>query len=78
LRKSVDEARRASATREERRKAQERTYRFMSTMAGDMPGFEESTRALFAGDENRFLELTAGWPGDVRDYAQRLASGCGA
>jgi hypothetical protein len=44
-------------------------------MAGDIPGFEESTRALFAGDENRFLELTAGWPDDVRDYTQRLASG---
>jgi hypothetical protein len=74
LRKLVDEARRATATREDTRKAQERAYQFMSTMAGDMAGFEESTRALFAGDSNKFLELTAGWPGDVRDYAQRLAS----
>jgi hypothetical protein len=75
LRKLVDEARRATATRDERRRAQERAYQFMSTIAGDMPGFEESTRALFAGEETKFLELTAGWPGDVRDYAQRLASG---
>jgi len=46
----------------------------MSPMAGDMAGFEESTRALFAGDGRKCLELTAGWPGDVRDYALRLAS----
>jgi hypothetical protein len=73
LRKLVDEASRATAPREEMRKAQERAYRFMSTMAGDMPGFEECTRALFAGDASKFDELSAGWPGDVRDYAQRLA-----
>jgi hypothetical protein len=39
-----------------------------------MAGFEESTRALFAGDSSKFLQLTAEWPGDVRDYALRLAS----
>jgi hypothetical protein len=74
LRKLVEEARRAAATHEDRRMAQERAYRFMSTMAGDMAGFEESTRALFAGDLSKFFELTAGWPGDVRDYARSLAS----
>jgi hypothetical protein len=74
LRKLVEEAKRRTATREERRRAQERAYQFMSAMAGDMAGFEESTRALFAGDSNKFLQLTAGWPGDVRDYALGLAS----
>jgi hypothetical protein len=74
LRKLVDAARRETAARDETRRAQERAYQFMSTMAGDMAGFEESTRALFAGDSSKFLQLTAGWPGDVRDYALRLAS----
>lgn len=74
LRKLVEEARRHSADSEGKRLAQERTYQFMSAMAGDMPGFEESTRALFAGDATRFIQLTAGWPADVRDYALRLAS----
>jgi hypothetical protein len=73
LRKLVDEARRGSATREEKRRAQERAYQFMSTMAGDLPGFEESTRALFAGAPDKFRELIAGWPADVRDYALHLA-----
>jgi hypothetical protein len=45
----------------------------MSTMAGDLPGFEESTRALFAGDPDKFRELIAGWPADVRDHALHLA-----
>ena len=38
-----------------------------------LPGFEEATRALFANDRTRFEELIAGWPGDVRDHAVRLA-----
>jgi hypothetical protein len=74
LRKLVDEARRRSAGSEGKRMAQERAYQFMSTMAGDLPGFEESTRALFAGDTTKLMELMAGWPEDVRDYALRLAS----
>lgn len=74
LRKLVEEAKRSTATREDRRKSQERAYQFMSVMAGDMAGFEESTRALFAGDSNKFIQLTAEWPSDVRDYALALAA----
>lgn len=74
LRKLVEEAKRSTTTREDRRRTQERAYQFMSAMAGDMAGFEESTRALFAGDSQKFIELVAEWPGDVRDYALGLAS----
>ena len=74
LRKLVEEAKRSTATREDRRRTQERAYQFMSVMAGDMAGFEESTRALFAADSHKFIQLVAEWPGDVRDYALRLAS----
>ena len=74
LRKLVEEAKRSTAIRDDRRRTQERTYQFMSAMAGDMAGFEESTRALFAGDSNKFIQLTAEWPGDIRDYALGLAS----
>ena len=34
-------------------------------MAGNEPGFEESTRALYAGDADRFETLTESWPVDV-------------
>ena len=73
LRKLVDQARRASGDRDRVRAAQDAAYRFMSAIAGNLPGFEEATRALFAYDRRRFGELIAGWPRDVRDYAIHLA-----
>ncbi|SAL03583.1 hypothetical protein AWB81_06451 [Caballeronia arationis] len=75
LRKLVEEARRANGEKDRIRKAHERAYRFMSAVAGDLPGFEEATRALFADDPRRFDELVCAWPCDVRDYATRLAFG---
>ena len=75
LRKLVDQARRDLAERDRVRQAHEAAYRFMSAMAGNQPGFEEATRALFANDSARFEQQVAGWPADVRDYATRLALG---
>jgi hypothetical protein len=45
----------------------------MSAFAGNLPGFEEATRSLFAYDRRRFTEFVAKWPKDVRDYAVKLA-----
>jgi hypothetical protein len=73
LRKLVEEARKSSGARDRVRASQEATFHFMSAMAGDFPGFEEASRALFANDRRRFAELIAGWPEDVRDHAIRLA-----
>jgi len=73
LRKLVDEARRISGDRDRVRGAQEAAYRFMSATAGNLPGFEEATRALFAYDRRKFAQLIADWPEDVRDFAVRLA-----
>jgi hypothetical protein len=75
LRKLVEEARRTHVERDRMRGAQERAYHFMSAMAGDMPGFEEATRALFANDRTTFSALIAEWPADVRDYTMQLAFG---
>jgi hypothetical protein len=44
-------------------------------MAGNLPGFEEAARALFAGDRARFAGLIAAWPVDIRDHAVKLAFG---
>lgn len=73
LRKLVERARKAGAGKERQRRAQEAAYRFMSAMAGNQPGFEEATRALFAGQRARFTALVAGWPADVRAHASKLA-----
>jgi hypothetical protein len=75
LRKLVEDARRANAQRDGRRAAHERAYHFMSAMAGDLPGFEEAARALFADDRTCFGELIAGWPVDVRGHALALGFG---
>lgn len=73
LRKLVEEARRTSGDRDRIRAAQESAYRFISSIGGDRPGFEEATRALFAYDRRRFSDLIAAWPEDVRDHAIKLA-----
>jgi hypothetical protein len=73
LRKLVEDARRGHAARDSLREAQAAAYRFMSAMAGNLPNFEEATRALFANDAKRFAELIAAWPADLRDHTARMA-----
>src|SRR5437868_13339852 len=51
LRKLVEEARRANSEKDKNRQTQERVYHFISAMAGNLPGFEEATRALFANNQ---------------------------
>jgi len=75
LRKLVDAARRTQGEKARRRDATDAAYHFMSAIAGDMPGFEEATRALFAHQQSRFGELIAAWPEDVRDHAIALGFG---
>ena len=73
LRKLVDEARRSSGDRDRQRAARDAAYHFMSAMAGNLPHFEEASRALFADDRRRFIGQIAGWPADVRDHVVKLA-----
>jgi hypothetical protein len=73
LRKLVEEARRANGDADRARAARDAAYRFMSVMAGNLAGFEEASRALFADDRRRFVGLVAGWPDDIRDHVVKLA-----
>jgi len=73
LRKLVEEARRANLSRDRQRQAIECAYHFMSAMTGDLAGFEEASRALFANDAAKFRQQTEAWPADVRDYVRHLA-----
>jgi hypothetical protein len=74
LRKLVEEARHVNRGKDRRREAQESAYRFMSAMAGDEPGFEEASRALFAGNHETFKVAIRAWPADVRGHALHLAA----
>ncbi|WP_047286234.1 MULTISPECIES: DUF2239 family protein [Pseudomonas] len=73
LRRLVDEARRNGAEPQRQRAAQEAAYQFMLAMGGDLPGYEEATRALFAADHARLQQCIEHWPEGIRDYALRLA-----
>jgi len=73
LRRLVDAARGTGDGGAEKRDAQEAAYRFMSAMAGNLPMFEEASRALFAGRRENFERQIAGWPRDIRTYLSKLA-----
>ena len=73
MRKLVEQARRIGSSADRVRAAQSTTNRFMTAMAGDLDGYEEASRALFAADRSRFEARLAGWPEDIREHALRLA-----
>ena len=73
LRKLVHEARRNGGDRDRTRQARERAYHAMSTLAGNLAGFEEASRALFAGDHERLVAQMTTWSEDVRAYVLQLA-----
>ena len=73
LRKLVEAARRDSEAPNRRRAARDAAYSFASVMAGDRPGFEEMSRALFAGDVAGFGERIAAWPSDIAEHLRGLA-----
>lgn len=74
LRKLVHDARRKGSERDRMRQARDRAYHAMSTLAGDLAGFEEASRALFAGDPERLVAQMATWPPDVQAYVLQLAT----
>ncbi len=73
LRRLVDEARNRDPQQQKARLATDATYRFMSAMAGNLPGFEEAARSLYAGRRGRFENLVRGWPPDIRDHLLRIS-----
>ncbi|SKA12470.1 DUF2239 family protein [Consotaella salsifontis] len=73
LRRLVDQARRGEGDRGAVRDAQAASYHFMSAMAGDLPGFEEAVRALFAREPAKLADKVSTWPKDIAAYSLRLA-----
>ncbi|HEY3382411.1 MAG TPA: DUF2239 family protein [Vicinamibacterales bacterium] len=72
LRRLVDEARKREPASDRARGVRHAASRFMTAMAGNLAGFEEASRALFANDVGRMKALTHGWPRDVRKHLWRL------
>ena len=72
LRRLVDEARKREPGKEQARRTREAAGRIMWSIAGNLPGFEEASRALYAEDQPKFEELVGTWPQDIRDHLVRL------
>ncbi|MDO9181477.1 MAG: DUF2239 family protein [Bacteriovorax sp.] len=74
LRTLVEEAKKKLTNGNQIKQAQERTYKFISAIAGDFEGYEEALRALYKRDENNFLIQIQGWPNDVKNHAIEMAT----
>lgn len=73
LRKLVEEAKKLSQGTDLAREAQDATYQFMRVMAGDLVGYEEALRALYAKNSVKFKQLIQAWPKDIQTHIKRLA-----
>lgn len=74
LRKLVEYASREGHEADQARQARDATYRFIHAIAGNEPGFEEASRALFAANRARFSDAIALWPTDIRAHATGLCA----
>jgi hypothetical protein len=70
IRRLVDEARAAGPTP---REAQDRAYRFLSAIAGDLPKFEDTVREIYLGNPVGYDHFTHDWPQAIRDHGRALA-----
>ena len=74
LRRLIDQARKDVSGQEQVKQSQDSAQRFMTAVAGNLPGYEEAVRALYARNKAQFDRETANWPTDIRrcarDYAQ--------
>jgi hypothetical protein len=72
IRRLVDEARKREPGAQRARRLRDGIARFMWSMGGDLPNFEEATRALYGETDSRLDDLIASWPVDVREHVIRL------
>lgn len=69
LRRLVDDARARGRSPEQARDA---AYRFLTAIAGDLPGFEDAVRELYAGNLVGYDHFTQGWPPAIRDHGRAM------
>lgn len=72
IRKLIDD-KMAAQNKDDVKFAQERTYKVLTALAGNLPNFEEVIRFLYRKDKKKFLELTKDWPKDIVKYATQLS-----
>lgn len=78
LRRLVESASREGAPADRVRQAREAVDRVMFALAGDLPGYEEASRAFHRREAERFDQLVVAWPEDVREYVRHLVERAGS
>ncbi len=73
LRRLVSNAMQGGKPSEQNREAMAIADNAMRVLGGDLPGYEEATRALYRADSAAFDIALSGWPKDVRVYVMKLA-----
>lgn len=74
LRRVIDDARKREPGAQRARRIRDAAAKFMWSAGGDLAGFEEAARALYARDYARLAELTNAWPADIRAHVEQLAT----
>jgi hypothetical protein len=74
LRRLVEQASRGGNPKERAQQAVESADRCIRILAGDMPGYEEASRAFYRHERAPFTDLIQAWPADVRTHLLRLAA----
>jgi len=74
LRRLVEEAARGNLIKQRARRSAEALDRVMRDLAGDLPDYEEASRAFWRREPRRFATLVKAWPKDVRDHLRKLAA----
>ena len=72
VRRLIEAARKAESPEDRLRERIDAAATFMWAIAGDLPGFEEASRALYRHDWPSLRERIAGWPPDVGAQVQEL------
>jgi hypothetical protein len=73
LRRLVEEAAKRAPGKARAKRMRGALSRVMTALAGNLPDYEEATRALFAGDQTNLEKLVHGWPKDLRSYVTQRA-----
>ena len=73
LRKLVEGAKKNLVMKESVKQVQERVYKIMSILAGDLPQYEEALRSLYRRNAENFKQHTAIWSPDIKEYVMKIA-----
>jgi hypothetical protein len=72
IRRLVEAARKNESEQDRLKQSVQAAGRFLWSIAGDLEGFEEASRALYAGNWRELESRTAPWPKDIRAHLQAM------